>query len=207
MCIGLASDYTLDWHFSSYFACFLASAWQMYFLNVTNWVELLGVSERKGRGFKGKPFGLNIVLTFSELNLKRLRFDVQCVGGLIEKLPLNKGVRLCELEHDSCSVLVCSISKMENLERAQIFSFAIGTSSWESFGARSWSQWSLWDLPTRFCDSAERKPIAWIEDICVTVGLYNRRIYSVKSFRIINHSSYLPCIVCYWALMRCFSHE
>lgn len=79
------------------------------------------MSERKGRGFKGKPFGLNIVLTFSELNLKRLRFDGQCMGGLIEKLPLNKGVRLCELEHDSCSVLVCSISKMENLRALSDF--------------------------------------------------------------------------------------
>jgi len=34
-------------------------------------MELLGASKRKERGSKGKPFGLNNVLTFSAMNLKR----------------------------------------------------------------------------------------------------------------------------------------
>lgn len=169
-------------------------------------MELLGASKRKGRGSKGKPFGLNNVLTFSAMNLKRKKI-CNAWGVDWKTLPLTKGVRLCELEHDLCSTLVCSISKMENLECSDFFlcnwNIQLGSPLEPGVGVGDlYGTFTTW-----FCDSAERKPIAWIEDVCVDVGLSNWRKYSVESFRIINHSSYLSCIVHYWAFMRCFSYD
>lgn len=119
-------------------------AWQIY-LNITTWMELLGASKRKGRGSKGKPFGLNNVLTFSAMNLKRKKI-CNAWGVDWKTLPLTKGVRLCELEHDLCSTLVCSISKMEKLECSDFFPLQLEHPVGQSFGARSWSWRSLWDL-------------------------------------------------------------